>query len=315
MIRRVPDDQLGELQPLFEQVFKHAISLDLLHWKYAEGRGESWLADGQDGAASLHCGLLFRDVRFKGQTLRAAQLVDLMAPPKASGLSRSGSPFAVLMRKILADLPRPDNPCGVAFGFPSDRAMRLGERIGVYRQVDRLMELEFAPRHRRFAARWRVLTSIADHEAAVIDGLWRRMHRDLSDFAVGVRDASYLRHRYLAYPGRHYTVLLIEGFWRRQPLGLAVIGPGTDRRELLDMVCAWRDTAAVLGAVQSWMAQSAVAKLQFSLTEHFARQLAPLAVRCEPTQFRIMGNPLIPPGCIDSLDQRWWLTSGDTDYR
>ena len=315
MIRRVPDDQLAVLQPLFEQVFKHPISLDLLRWKYAEGRGESWLADGPDGSASLHCGLLFRDVLFEGQTLRAAQLVDLMAPPKATGLSRGGSPFAVLMRKILADLPRPDNPCGVAFGFPSDRAMRLGERMGVYREVDRLMELAFAPRHQRRAPRWRVLTSIGEHEAAVIEGLWRGMRQSLPDHAVGVRDASYLRHRYLAYPGRHYTLLLVEGFWWRRPLGLAVIGPGSDNRELVDMVCAWSAAADVLQATQSWMAQNAVACLRCSLTAHFARQLAAHAQACEPTQFRIMGNPLTPDTCMGSLDKRWWLTSGDTDYR
>lgn len=315
MIRRLTNDELALLQPLFEAVFKHPVSLALLHWKYGDHRGESWLAESVDGQPVMHCGLYFRDVMLDGGMLRVAQLVDLMAPPKSQGLSRRDSPFAVLMRTILAGLPRTDNPAGVAFGFPSDRAMRLGERMGVYREVDRLMELEFSPIHRRFGPRRRVLSAIDACDAAILSDLWTRMSRDLSAFAVGVRDVRYLQQRYLAHPEQHYTLLLIESFWRKKPIGLAVIGPGDDRRELLDIVCAWKEVPEVIGAAQCWLAENSGKTLLFSLTERFARQMDSFAVRCEPTQFRIMGNPFSPPASILSLEGRWWLTGGDTDYR
>ena len=315
LIRRLPNEELALLQPLFEVVFKHPVSLELLHWKYGDQRGESWLAESADGQPVMHCGLYFRDVMLDGGMLRVAQLVDLMAPPKSKGLSRKDSPFTVLTRTILAGLPRPDNPSGVAFGFPSDRAMRLGVSMGVYREVDRLMELEFAPVRRRFGPRWRLLSVINAGDAAILGVLWTRMAQDLSAFAVGIRDVRYLQQRYLAHPEKHYTLMLIESFWWKKPIGLAIIGPGGDRRELLDIVCAWKDVPEVIGAAQCWLAENSGKALLFSLTERFARQLDSFAVRCEPTQFRIMGNPFSLPASIASLEGRWWLTGGDTDYR
>jgi len=316
-MRRLSEDELTLLQPLFEAVFKHSVSLALLRWKYADGRGESWLLESADGQALVHCGLYFRDVLVQGGLTRAAQLVDLMALPKTRGLTRADSAFAVLMRKILADLPRLDNPQGMAFGFPSDRAMRLGEHMGVYRAVDCLMELEFAPVHvtRSIKLRWRALDAINASDASVLDGLWRRMSCDLAEFAIGVRDVRYLQQRYLAHPEKRYTLLLVESFWLRTPIGLAVIGPGDDRRELLDVVCAWKNVPEVIGVAQRWLAEKSGKTLVFSLTEHFARQIASLAVRCDVTQFRIMGNPFSSAACLDSLKGRWWLTGGDTDYR
>lgn len=315
LIRRLQDDKLALVQPLFQTVFKHSVSLALLRWKYAEGRGESWLVASEDGQALIHCGLFFRDVLLDGCLIRAAQLVDLMALPKAGGLARADSPFAVLMRKILNDLPRSDNPQGMAFGFPSDRAMRLGEHMGVYRAVDSLMELEFAPIHRRVKPRWRLLDAVSASDVLVLDELWRKMCCDLAEFPLGVRDAQYLQQRYLAHPERRYTLLLVESFWLRSPIGLAVIGPGDERRELLDVVCAWENVPEVIGAAQCWLAENSGKALIFSLTERFAVQIAPFAVRCDPTQFRIMGNPFSSVACLESLKGRWWLTGGDTDYR
>ena len=315
MVRRLPDDGLAVLQPLFETVFKHPVSLALLHWKYGEQRGESWLVESADGQPSMHCGLYFRDVRHRGLLLRVPQLVDLMAPPKSMGLTRTKSPFALLMRKILADLPRPDNPDGMAFGVPSDRAMRLGEHMGVYRAVDQMMELEFAPIRRRFGPRWRVLSSISASDAATVNHLWMRMSGDLSAFALGVRDAAYLQQRYLAHPEKRYTLLLVEGYWWRQPIGLAVIGQGDDRRELLDVVSCWDNVPAVIGAARAWLSETPAKSMSFLLTERFARQLSSLAVHCKATQFRIMANPFSPPSSIAALEGQWWLTGGDTDYR
>jgi hypothetical protein len=315
LIRQLQDHELGLLQPLFEIVFKHGVSLELLRWKYAGQRGEPWVVAGADGLATVHCGLYFRIVMFQGVQLRVAQLVDLMALPKAQGLSRTDSPFAVLMRAILASLPRADNPAGIAFGFPSERAMRLGERMKVYRSVDRVMELEFAPVRCRSGARHRVLSGVGAADVGRLNKLWQKMSRSLSDFAVGVRDAQYVQQRYLAHPERAYTLLLIESRWLKTPIGLAVVGPGDERRELLDVVCDLKDAPEVIGAAQGWLMETAGKALSFLLTERFARQLAPHAVRCEPTQFRIMGNPFSPAACLAALEGRWWLTGGDTDYR
>lgn len=314
--RRLSDDALGCIQPLFAQVFKHPISLDLLRWKYACGRGESWILPSAAQPVALHCGLIFRDVLWHGELVRAAQLVDLIAAPKLAGLSREGSPFRQLMGEILAGLPRADNPEGIAFGFPSGRAMRLGEHLGVYCAVDRWFELHFSPRTvGRLAPRAQVLLSFGEPEVTMTNRLWKTMAHGLQDFCVGRRDADFFRQRYLCHPERRYVVLRIDSAWLRRPVGLAVIRPGETAAEVLDVVGAWEDFPDILGAVQGWLMGRSEQGLSMMLTSHFAHELRSLAERCEDTQFRIMANPRNSAQVLAQLENQWWLTGGDSDYR
>lgn len=314
-IRRLSDDEIGIIRPLFAEVFGHPVSLDLLKWKYANHRGESWVVSSASGSPTMHCGIFFRDILIGGRTRRVAQLVDLMAQAKSLGLARSDSPFAKLMRQILQRLPDQENPDGITFGFPSDRAMRLAVHLGVSRAVDHLMELEFAPSTSQGRQHWRLLSSIDHSDTRRLNVLWKQMAEDLSGFVLGVRDVDYLQRRYLSHPEKHYTLLLVESHWLKRPLGLAVVGPGTDCRELLDVVCARKNIPWVIAATQHWMARSSIKALVFSITKRFAEPLAGLAVRTTLTQFRISANPYSSPASIAALENRWWLTGGDTDYR
>lgn len=314
--RRLGEDELPWLQPLFDSVFNHPVSLDLLRWKYASGHGESWAA----GLANverplLHCGLLFRDILFHGEARQAAQLVDLMAEPKQTGLSRAQSPFTLLMRHLLAQLPGPRNPEALAFGFPSERAMRLGEHNGVYCAVDHWLALHFTPCQQLVGPRLRAWRATDAGELALADGLWQRMREDFTDAVLGVRDAAYLHWRYLAHPERQYQIFVVESRWRRCPVGLAVLAPGSGAREIVDVIGAWDDLPEILLALQRGVAEHGASTLNLLLTAGFAASLAPFANTCQTTEFRIMANPDSPEVALAKLRGRWWLTGGDTDYR
>jgi len=313
-LRCLTDNELALIQPLFASVFGSSISLALLQWKYAQGRGSAWTL-WQEDILLMHCGLCLREVLLQGKRVLAAQLVDLMAAPKPAGLSRQTSPFAVLMRHVLAQLPSPANPDGVAFGFPSARAMRLGEHAGVYCAVDQWMALEFGPQQMRLGPRASEIVTWGARETLAANALWSRMRADLAAYVVGVRDVDYLHHRYLMHPHKLYRVLLVESRWRRQAMGLLVIGPGTGGDELLDVICAWDDMAEVLLAARRWLHETGGQRLTLNLTSHFGQQLAALSDGCTATQFRIMANPQTPAATLKKLDRRWWLTGGDTDYR
>jgi hypothetical protein len=312
-VRRLDEADLAVLQPLFSTVFKSSISLDLLRWKYADGHGESWTAWEGDQLA-LHCGVCFRDVLAAGQSVRAAQLVDLMASPKTTGLSRAHSPFVELMHALLKSLPGPENPDGIAFGFPSDRAMRLGEHLGVYRAVGRIASLSFAPR-KDSRVRYRVITRLDERLRSSINTLWERMAADFHAAVIGVRDAAAIERRYLAYPEKRYVLLLVENGWLRRPLGLAMIRPDVSRPELLDIVGPREAMPTVLAAARAWLSATGGTELTWLLAEPFATALAGCAENCHPTEFRIMANPFSPLATNAGLENRWWLTGGDTDYR
>lgn len=315
-IRRLTDKQLHLLPPLFRSVFGVAVTPELLAWKYADGRGESWVADvaGED-TPILHCGLAFRDVLMAGDRCRAAQLVDLMAAPKRAGLSREMSPFTVLMRQLLHGLARPDNPAAVAFGFPSGRAMRLGEHNGVYLAVDRWRALEFGAVRGLLGSRLRLWRAADADDRVLADRLWQRMAKDFSLAVLGVRDAGYLVHRYCRHPEKKYVVWVVESRWRRVPLGLVVLGPGRGNHEILDLIGCREDMPEMLLAAQQWLHASGGQALNLMLTESFASQLAPFANNFSDTEFRIMANPDSPASTLAKLQGGWWLTGGDTDYR
>lgn len=315
-LRRLEEARLHHLPPMFEQVFGHPVSLELLRWKYADGRGESWVAEmAGDTQPLLHCGLAFRDVLVAGECCRAAQLVDLMAGPKRFGLTRGASPFTLLMRSLLDALVRPDNPAALAFGFPSDRAMRLGEHNGVYLAVDRWLALEFTPRRGIPGPRLRQWNPAFAPDRLLANRLWESMAQDFSQAVLGVRDAAYLIRRYCEHPEKRYGLWVVESCWRRVPLGLVVLGPGQGRYEILDLVGRRRDMPDMLLALRRWLHSIGGHALTLLLTEGFAGQLALLAQTVSPTEFRIMANPCSPEPLLARLRGGWWLTGGDTDYR
>ena len=316
IVRRLDSSELDRLQPLFERVFKHPISLELLQWKYAKGRGESWTAwQARNTTPFLHCGLFFRNVLLCGEPIRAAQLVDLMAGPKHTGLSREQSPFTVLMRQMLDCLPSPDNRDGVAFGFPSDRAMRLGEHSGISYAVDRWLELEFHRTKVKSGSRIRPWRPDLTSDLALANRLWREMAHDFVDFSLGVHDSEHLIHRYIERPEKKYSLCVIESRWLRLPIGIAVVGSGQTHQEILDIIGRWEDMPEIILALQRWQLEKQGPSLKLMLTSHFAQQLEPYANQCSETQFRIMANPRTPEVTLSKLRNRWWLTGGDTDYR
>lgn len=307
---------LGEIQPIFRQVFGHEISLGFLQWKYGKGLGESWIYRDDHHNPVLHCGIFYRDVILDSRAVRVSQLTDLMALPKRSGLSRQDAPFTSLMRKVLAELQGPENPEALAFGVPSQRAMRLGERMGVYRSVDEWHELSFPSRPRStFYRKPQEIQAIDSGTATAINQLWLAMARDLADFPVGRRDAPYIARRYLQHPEHKYCCLLIRSHWLQKPIGLAVLRKNETDFELLDIIGPLSAIPDVLRQLQSWTQGTDRHLFKWNLTSSFAARFATFAERSEPTQFRIMANPFTPSTTLEKFDHKWWLTGGDTDYR
>lgn len=313
---RLDDANLEQLIPLFKAVFGHAVPKPLLEWKYARGMGESWVipGEGREGPL-LHCGLIYRVVAFEGEFHRVAQLVDLMAHRKSSGLSRTQSPFFALIKLILRSIQTPENPHSLAFGFPSDRAMRLGEHLGVFRSIDSLSDLVFEPRRPSWHGAGCQEVGVAE-VCRCVDELWFRMRRGLGDCAIGCRDAAYVFHRYLSHPLKPYRFLLVNSRFFGRIVGLAIVRDhGDGELALIDLLSSLDDVPEVFKALQGWSCKNTCKRLTFSITSRFARMFESYATESRTTEFRIMANPFTSTPVLDRLENNWWLTSGDTDYR
>ena len=313
---RFDSSRLNEIQPLFRKVFGHDISLEFLDWKYGAGRGESWALIDEDNQLLLHCGVFYRNIALDGVHLCVAQLVDLMATPKRSGLSRGDSPFALLIREVLAQLQTGANPDALAFGFPSDRAMRLGERLGVFCAVDDWYELSFSAQPGgAFDQAPDIVHAIDPFHAKLIDRLWLSMSREFIDFPVGVRDAAYISQRYFQHPQHSYCCLLVRSRWFSRPVGVALLRGDGVTYELLDIVAPLSAMHDVVRSLQVWLYRKGGSVFNWHLTSRFANIFAPYAESCRQTEFRIMANPFSSPSALEKFDHKWWLTGGDTDYR
>lgn len=312
---RLSDRELTKIQPLFAQVFGASISEAMLDWKYAQGRGESWCVYDQSHRLLLHCGICFREVFRFGKEERVAQLVDLMAAPKQAGLSRKGAAFSVLMCEILAGLRNPRNPESVAFGFPSERAMRLGELSGVYCSVDNWMELSFCAKPFLVSPSIEFLSHENTTWDSSVDRLWSDMRDSFRDAVIGNRNSAYLRFRYFARPDRQYVLLLMKSSIFRRPFGLAVLSLSSGHCEIMDLIAAKDNIADVIAGVQNWLKSQKINSLSLLITEGFCGLVSLSASAVSKTQFKIMANPFMRSSELAALKGRWWLTGGDTDYR
>lgn len=304
------------IRPLFRQVFGSDISEEMLAWKYGDGRGRSYGAFSPDGVLLAHCGIFYRQVLADGQPRRIAQLGDLMAlPGRYGGLSRSQSPFALLIRQVLADLPGEANPDGLAFGFPSDRAMRLGEHLGLFSSIDRMHEVTCTPLPVSRGSDRCVAVSPADKAFTGVAGrLWHKMAKDLGGDLIGVRDAAYLRQRYFHHPHNRYGCYLVSSRWLGSPLGLLITRIDGEQCELLDIIAPVSGISRLLQVARQQLAAWGAVVMKLWLTERYADLLKHQAEASSPLEFRIMASPFSSAGHPERFANRWWLTSGDTDY-
>ncbi|MBK6279841.1 MAG: hypothetical protein IPF57_17775 [Gammaproteobacteria bacterium] len=202
----------------------------------------------------------------------------------------------------------------IAFGFPNSRHFSLGEKLKLYRATDKILIAKWP------ALQGRSCLHGARHFRAtdlpLVDRFWSDMAVDCVEHAVGCRDSSWFRYRYLDKPGNHYIVMLVTRRVSRRPVGvLVMIARADDEAELLDVVAprsaftalihVARITAHRLGKRRlfSWMTPSALSWFEGSAPE------------TESTDVVVPGGLVNDDELARTVIDKWWLMGGDTDFR
>lgn len=305
-----------DVQKLFGEVFGHEMSHALWDWKYGHGRGQGVLALRDDDVVA-HYGGLTRRIRYRGRQELAVQVADVMVHPKERGmLTRRGAFY-----QAAASFPEMCTGFGskhlIGFGFPNRRHHRLAERLGIYREVERIVQLQWPAlagngkdwllQDLSALPKWRV--------SRLVDRLWRRMASDLLDSIVGERDMEWLRYRYLDHPEHRYKLVLVRTRRLRRVLGIAVLREHDVGMELMDLVGSLRALPEVVRAVRYFTATAGQRDLFCWITSGYARRLGVDEATwadpdiCVPTSIQTAGPE------ASEIRGRWWLMSGDTDFR
>ena len=309
-LRHLRHSDYAEIAVLFQEVFGHAMSPELWEWKYANGRGNAVLAS-RDGVLVAHYGGMYREILLCGKPEWAYGGSDVMVHPKERGVMTRQGPF-LLTAATTAELYGP-----VAFGFPTERAMLVAERMGLYTKAGQMAEIRWEPAAPQLRLHTRVRSLVHGNAAdqILVEALWRAMANDLQDSVVGVRDWKFLEYRYFGHPHNQYEVMAVTSRWTGKALGVMVLRRLEGSCELLDVVAPLANLWLVLDQARRMTARWSLPYLYCWITTNHAQHF----VACGGKQEAL--NMFIPTSCwtddprVGMLIDKWWLMSGDTDFR
>ena len=315
LLGEVGEADLAELHSLFATVFGTSIEPSLWDWKYSSGRSRSLLARLQSGKIVAHYGAIERHLMIFGSASLGLQVCDVMVERSERGLlGRNGAFFKV----ACAFQESYFGHCRhfqLAFGFPNDRAMKVAESYGLYKTVDRIVEMTWLSSRslRSFflkVSRFR----LCDTSDRLLNQLWSEMSSDLNHFIAIVRDASYLRFRYFDHPTVNYTTLLVSHRLTRRPLGLVILREDKDHVKLMDILGKLSDIPSLIEAARSYVHQSGVKPIKSWVTPNQMPFFEGKESSVSETDIRIPSHSWTEGMPASTIEGRWWTGMGDTDF-
>jgi hypothetical protein len=318
-----PGDE-REILELFRRSFHVERALAHWSWKYEsnpEGARHVSLARDPSGRlVGQYCAYPVRLHR-DGRMHRVHQVGDTMTAPEARAVGRGPtSILARAARHFYATFCR--GSVLFNYGFNTGNIQRFSIRFVGATKVEevpfRVRDLDrwpLRPRRRLFGG-FRPVLSPAPAE---LDALWRRSHRDYG--ALVVRDAEYLRWRYLDCPDQDYTLLGIEG--RRRLAAWGVFSRREDRLVWGDLLLDPAEPGAIepllaaalerlgssgpkLNSIVGWFPPRPEWLDRLLEASGFER-------RPEPQQLALMVVPFDDPLAPEHCGRELFYTYGDSD--
>ena len=303
----------AELLDLFSVAFGHDMTPELWRWKY-QGLNTLGAMVCRDNKPVAFYGGLPRAIVLFGSPATAVQIGDVMVHPQQRGILTRKGPFFLAAAQFSERFVGHGKQFSLAFGFPSERAYRLGARLGLYEQVGEIMRVSWPALKTRPSLKTRTRPLTPDQHT-IVNRLWNQMAEALSGQVIGVRDWDYLQRRYFNHPTLNYQIFLVSSRWTGNPIGIFVMRTLEDSVELLDVITSPEHVPILVHNVRrlAWNLNKPLAYAW--ITAQHAPLLAGGAGEITPT-----GIPL-PNICWTSgipaneLQDCWWLMGGDTDFR
>jgi hypothetical protein len=315
ILTHMKDPGLTGFSKLFKDSFNSEANGQVWRWKYGAGRGRAIVAKKGDRLVA-HYGSTLRAVSYFGKSGSALQICDVMVDPRERGvMTKTGAMFiaTTTFNEIYLGLQN----VTIAYGFPNLRHMALGKRLGLYTELARMAQVQWppVPSGPRFLARLCFLEAKDVSKAHSTDLLWGRMAKDLRGGIGVIRNWDYLNYRYFAHPTNSYTVIGVSSRWTRRLLGIIVLRRENKSCELVDLIAPLRRIPLLVDQARWIAGRWGCEDLYCWTTEHDAHRFT-----CEVgiiTQTDTVVAMMIWPGgrSIEQLKNKWWLMSGDMEFR
>jgi hypothetical protein len=305
-----------ELLVLFEEVFGHGMSLEQWRWKYAGTALRGTLLRRQGVLVGFFGGMP-RPVQGPDRLYTAVQNGDVMVKPGERGVFTRHGAFYCVTAAFLDRYIGPGRRYEFGIGFPNQRHLSLGVKLGLYIQGDRMKTISWSPLPADSRLRWswsREGKLEADRLGAV-DALWRKMRADWTGWFIPVRNAARWRYRFLAHPAQGYELLLITRRLDGAPLAAVALREHPGHVEWLDYVGPRSQVRRAVLAARRFAGAVGAKPLTALCSESIAPLFAADAAAVEESSIAI---PLRVPEPGWHQPYPWqgklWLMGGDTDF-
>ncbi|MFV2073797.1 MAG: GNAT family N-acetyltransferase, partial [Thermoanaerobaculales bacterium] len=226
-------DDEAKVLALWKLAFGKDPSVPIWRWKYADnpfGHRILLCVDSADKlAVVMYAGAPYR-ATLRGGTVEIVQLMDIMSHPeyRKTGLFvKSADAFFELFA---------GGESVLYYGIPSEYHFNIGNKYLHYSRLESgVSYLSCAPHQLRGARR--VLGGVVDEAESIderFDRLWERQRRHYP-LAV-VRDAAFLRWRFIAHPEKDYSIYTYRSRLARELRGYAVVGFEGETARLVDLL-------------------------------------------------------------------------------
>jgi hypothetical protein len=309
-LHRASSEHDEEVLVLFEQVFGHAMPLAQWRWKYAEAPMRGLMLR-RGGTLVGFYGAMPRKMTAAGALVETVQNGDVMVLPGESVLGRSGAMHR-LVTAYVGEFVGPGKSYEFAYGFPNERAFRLGAKLGIYTEAAHLWTATWTPAPEP-APWWLREREMSVRDLGALARLWADMRKDWADFYIPVRDAARWSSRFLSHPTSKYELLLLKRRWTGQAVCALVLRRHADHVEWLDYVGPMSAVPIAVGAARRMAARCGNQPLVASFSQPLTTWFAAGAATCQPSPVHVpvdARSPAEPRPYVGRL----WLMGGDTDF-
>lgn len=316
-LRLLEQNQASEMLALFMKTFHHPMTPATWQWKYGSETNRE-IGIWRDHQLIAHYGGISRDILLFGHPQVAAQIGDVMVDISERGILTRQGPFFLMAATFLERFIGYGKPYLIGFGFPNERAMKVAERLGLYAEVGRMTEFTWQPLPilPRWGTRLRLVEN-NDNSWAVkaVDNCWQQMASDLQGAIVGVRNWHYVKRRYLDHPSQQYQVIVAKSRFGEKINGTLVIRHDADSCEIVDIIASLEEIPLLITHARRLAGIAKRGRVFCRITENFAAPFAIAKGDRQPLNIRIPANAWSDGPKPETLKNRWWLMSGDMDFR
>lgn len=326
-IRYVTPEDAQSLSGLFARVFHQNPSAGWWQKKYADQPQAGTVAETIDGEIVGYYGAMYRQGYWQGKWISSAQQGDVMVAPEHRFATKGEGVFLRMSSLFLKHQLGQQGTYQFAYGFPTHRALKLGVRLGLYRQGDPLGEWVCQNQSSPMGISWRIhcqpCCSVSDWSWC--DGLTPFMEEPEQTFWLK-KDSRYWQQRFVeAVPqDKCYHLIRLSRWGRLQ--AVAIVHLETDRLEILDLAKFGSHPDAnhkLISGIINY-GESTGRKLTTAWGTYLAvdelRRLAERRHRCGSQRIDPAGYMALPSDALDAplteqLLGRSWMLGGDTDFR